>query len=530
MGVLEGVFKMSGKVEINRCEQIEILNELISRYFCGRRLVIWNFDRNEKVKSDIRKYFENSNYTIAAWFNSFEENDVKVKDFLKKNRNNLYVIVWGEYANNIDNILNECRFEEVKDYIYKTHKLVKIGGNIRNYSDDYGNKISYLPANLEIYIYGYSNKISIAFNSSFGTNSKLFVYSNTCIEIKDKAKFGANTTITLKDSSLCLLESSHYSNNIELFCRAGIINIGNNGNFLRNFTIISEDNCTVSIGDEALMAPNCYIRAGDGHSLFDVKTGKKRNYQKGLERNKIIIGNHVWIGYDNKILNPTTIGSGCNSGSGSIIRGNYPNNCSLVGSIARVVKKDSAWAGHPLATDMTSSCGNSYAVPTIDLSKVTNHELLEMREITDIYSYLSKLGKVKNRLFVIAVKDTSGYKFDTKMYKLFTELCLKTDLRNLVWRGYIVINTEERVYEFLGEKDMPLAYEIVYNNFPIKVLSNPLHAGNSAEIYLGNYNYSVNLRGLNIVIYDKESMQIVDSVCFDTHVQELTCTRKILTC
>ena len=62
------------------------------------------------------------------------------------------------------------------------------------------------------------------------------------------------------------------------------------------------------------------------------------------------------------------------------------------------------------------------------------------------------------------------------------------------------------------------------------VVSNPDYAGNASEIWIGDYNFAVNERGLNIVLYDKESKQIVGSVCFDTHVTELTCIRKILTC
>lgn len=41
--------------------------------------------------------------------------------------------------------------------------------------------------------------------------------------------------------------------------------------------------------------------------------------------------------------------------------------------------------------------------------------------------------------------------------------------------------------------------------------------GNVSNIKVNNVEYSVNHRGLNIVVYDKRIGKIVDSVCFDTH-------------
>lgn len=64
-----------------------------------------------------------------------------------------------------------------------------------------------------------------------------------------------------------------------------------------------------------------------------------QNYQEGSSKNNIVIGNHVWLGYHSTVLNPTVFGSGCNCGANSLIRGKYSNNCTLVGSIARTIKK-----------------------------------------------------------------------------------------------------------------------------------------------------------------------------------------------
>ena len=45
------------------------------------------------------------------------------------------------------------------------------------------------------------------------------------------------------------------------------------------------------------------------------------------------------------------------------------------------------------------------------------------------------------------------------------------------------------------------------------------------RVKLGNTEYSKNLRGLNFVIVNNDTGEVIDSVVFDTHVPEFTCTR-----
>ena len=64
----------------------------------------------------------------------------------------------------------------------------------------------------------------------------------------------------------------------------------------------------------------------------------------------------------------------------------------------------------------------------------------------------------------------------------------------------------------------------------IKIVSNGYLCGNKSEIFIGGFDYSTNNRGINIVVYDKCSQQVIDSVCFDSHVKDIPCTRKLSTC
>ena len=61
---------------------------------------------------------------------------------------------------------------------------------------------------------------------------------------------------------------------------------------------------------------------------------------------------HVWIGSEAMILSGSDIGSSSIVGARSIIDANYPNNCIVAGSPARIIKKDITWARQPFYTDM----------------------------------------------------------------------------------------------------------------------------------------------------------------------------------
>jgi len=49
--------------------------------------------------------------------------------------------------------------------------------------------------------------------------------------------------------------------------------------------------------------------------------------------------------------------------------------------------------------------------------------------------------------------------------------------------------------------------------------------GNYCSIRIDGVEYAKNRRGLNIVVYDNRAGEVVDSVAFDTHVQEMTVRR-----
>lgn len=113
----------------------------------------------------------------------------------------------------------------------------------------------------------------------------------------------------------------------------------------------------VTIGKECLFSQNLIMRSNDGHSIFDVETGRNINSTPEINKlKKIIIGNHVWVGIHCTVLYDTKIEDGSVIGSMSLVKGKIPNNCIVAGIPAKVIRKNIAWC-HEHGADNIEKCG-----------------------------------------------------------------------------------------------------------------------------------------------------------------------------
>lgn len=56
--------------------------------------------------------------------------------------------------------------------------------------------------------------------------------------------------------------------------------------------------------------------------------------------------------------------------------------------------------------------------------------------------------------------------------------------------------------------------------------SGTLKHENCSVIDIKSGHYSAHGRGLNIAVWDNASKRVIDAVAFDTHTEEMACTRK----
>lgn len=95
----------------------------------------------------------------------------------------------------------------------------------------------------------------------------------------------------------------------------------------------------VSIGDGCLFSWNIEIRTGDWHAIFDRNTKEVVNHNKS-----VVIGNHVWIGSDVKILKGVHLANNTIVGTGSIVTKSFEEECTAIaGNPAKIIKRNINW-------------------------------------------------------------------------------------------------------------------------------------------------------------------------------------------
>ena len=95
----------------------------------------------------------------------------------------------------------------------------------------------------------------------------------------------------------------------------------------------------IILGRDCMLSNNVNIRTTDSHSIIN-GSGKRTN--PGAD---IVIGNHVWIGFESLILKGTIIPNNCIIGARSILTSSLraEDNDIIVGAPAKVLKKGHAW-------------------------------------------------------------------------------------------------------------------------------------------------------------------------------------------
>ena len=146
---------------------------------------------------------------------------------------------------------------------------------------------------------------------------------------------------------------------------------------------------------------------------------------------------------------------------------------------------------------------------------------------TKINEYLNILAELaRDFLVIIAVKDTPGNCINNYVVEKLQSIGFKEDLQSKLWRSYIgVIDSGRLLYENLSKDNEPSLWKIDLDGLQIDIASMAWNNGNVAIIKINGIDYAVNERGLNIVIFDKNTRCFIDSVCFDAHHPDFTCSR-----
>lgn len=154
-----------------------------------------------------------------------------------------------------------------------------------------------------------------------------------------------------------------------------------------------------------------------------------------------------------------------------------------------------------------------------------NNLLLEpfirvLKTTTDFSLYLEMLNAVKPYYTIIlCVKDTPGTKMANNVLNDIHSFGF-SKFSTQIHRMYIgIIDKSNIICDKIAEaRKSPVEFSYCTDSgTPISVASKAFKNGNKAEVIINGYNCAVNLRGINIVVFDADNNKIIDSVRYDTH-------------
>lgn len=123
------------------------------------------------------------------------------------------------------------------------------------------------------------------------------------------------------------------------------IEIGAGSTFTRNCHVNAQESFSfIKIGKDCMFSNNIIVRTSDSHPIYDITTNERINYPK-----PVVIGNHVWIAPNTKIMKGAIISDESIVGSDTTVSSCFnEKNVLIVGRPAKIVKTNVKWTRESL--------------------------------------------------------------------------------------------------------------------------------------------------------------------------------------
>ena len=136
-------------------------------------------------------------------------------------------------------------------------------------------------------------------------------------------------------------------------------------------------------------------------------------------------------------------------------------------------------------------------------------------KLSDLNNYIEKLIKYKDKYIIcISVRDEASSGLDTSEFDILKQLGLKQEIQGKFRYSYAAIINGQSVIEKLSKDAIQI--ELSYKDNKFTVYSAGMDAGNKSAIRINSINYSLNKRGLNFVVFDKNTKKVIAINNFDT--------------
>lgn len=347
-----------------------LIAQAAARNCKGRKIVTWI--RSEKFERILNKYFKLSvAFGVSMTTTALRKDYVLDFSVLSGKSKEYYVVSFDRhYDEAAYQKLASFGYSEIKDFIFRIHKPVVLENfdlAKGNYYDEYGNSIEgYNSVIGKVILRGFNNHIILGNKISTAANLNIDLSSNCHIEIGDETRFNALNKFEVNcfdgRSTVIIGKKCNFRNVLwKLYNdeNSPSVIINDFCTFETNIEFHANSGKKIIVGKDCMFSHNISLWAGDGHVIFDVRTQKKinsSNHNPPAQKNRIVLGNHVWVGTDAFIMHGTDIGNGSIIGAKSVVKGIFPNNCSVGGNPAKLIRSDIAWSREMYANSI-ERCG-----------------------------------------------------------------------------------------------------------------------------------------------------------------------------
>lgn len=194
-----------------------------------------------------------------------------------------------------------------------------------------------------------------------------------------------------------------------------------------------------------------------------------------------------------------------------------------------MIGHENLWGAMRMSRFMGEMLANTYHVPSVEDEQYESTKEFyehiikncELSHITDINEYLSMLQEDDNYTIFISSMDECTAGLTDEIIENLRGLGLRQDLTGKFrWCYCAVVSPENGIEEQIGEDRTSLSGVIPSGRTTYAISSigkKSVEDPGDSSVVIDGVEYSVQSRGLNIVVYDNLTMKVVDSVCFDTY-------------
>lgn len=352
----------------------------------GRKIVTWI--KSPKFDEILKKYFNlNVAFSTSKRAEICNGNTIRSFETLSPSKHYLVILDRG-YEESIAADLAGRGFTDMADYVFLGHKAIILDNYNCNglaYSDFYGNTIkSATPITIKRIIFrGYNNHIILGRIIGNGGNLVFDLSYNTNVSLDDGCKInaparfesiGRNGSAEINISENCRFTGGLFRLYVSSFHTQ--ILIDKDTTIETKFEAHANSGKKIIIGQDCMISHNVQLWAGDGHAIFDVESGANINsdYKVLTDRkNKLVLGDHVWVGFNSVIMHGANIGTGSIVGTSSVVKSVFPNNCAVAGNPSKIIRRNCAWSRNMDASNIFSIDNRYVAMTTQDNSNKTEN-------------------------------------------------------------------------------------------------------------------------------------------------------------